>query len=80
MTTRQGHTSTHKIHIVVSPRATDAESMRSHSLCGQPPGHPKSWPDGHLYAKLGPGGSIPPVVNCPECLQRHQKLMKGRQQ
>lgn len=64
-----GHTSTHKIHIILTGNAV--------TLCGEPHGVPTKWPDGHLYATVPPHQTPPPVVNCPECLERYNRRWRG---
>lgn len=71
MNTAQGSTSTHVIHVLLSP-GMERASYQNRSLCGEPPGEPKTWPAGHLCVRLQPGRVLPPVVNCPACIQAFQ--------
>lgn len=58
--TRAGHTNTHRIHVL---RAGEM-------ICREHPGPPANWPNGHVFVREPQGRALPPVVNCPECIQR----------
>ena len=69
-------TTTHRVHVLISPSFGRGDGNRAKSLCGYPAGSRKNWPAGHLCVRLEPGGKLPVVVNCPDCILRYQERMK----
>ena len=71
MSTAQASTSSHVIHILSGPHYGEpTEAART--LCGTPPGPPRTWASGHLYVRIPTGLGCPAVVNCPACIQAFQ--------
>jgi hypothetical protein len=70
------HTTTHRIHVLISPSFGRGEGNQPRSLCGTPKGPSSSWPDGHLWIRLEPGGGLPRVVNCPDCIREHGRRIR----